>query len=327
MDKDQVPDEISALMKEAERVDNEANESRNNDDNNNLPIVFLPEGKTKLRFYLDPEGKFSRCMYRYKIDGVLNDEGKKITIRLPYQEGNPIEKLQKELENLDYKDAWKYRPSQHFLSYAYLISSSNTQEVVTENIDNAVLLEMKYKVYLRVMSTIRDMNVNTVTDLFTPEKEMNVWVLDYQRGRGGNVSVSTDISLKSSIPPLPETVPPLKEAWIPENATMEDREDDITLVVKHMRKLIDHLTKSKAPDPDAAASTSAPTLKEDLDNMDMENMKPTEGEDDLPFDSNSKSESVECPNKDKGFEFGKFQMEPECIMCEHKSACQQASNT
>jgi len=297
-----LPEEIQKLIKEAEEADT-------GESGEDTPIVFLPEGTTKLRFYLDPQGKFCREMYRYKLNGIETPNGKK-SIYLPYVEDNPIEKLQKELESLGYGNAWMYAPSQHFLCYAWLISSDEKNDAVKLN--QLVILEMKWKVWNQIMSCIREFNPQVVYDMFNPEKEMNVWSINYKRGRGGNVSVAGDMHIKCSIDPLPEGTLPLTQCWVAEGEQQDS--ESVALVVSHMRKLIKQIGSSKEPDQENAARTSPESPP-----FDKEEHTPKES-----IEPPKESTEGSCPSEAKGFKWSDPQMDPECVLCALAKECKEA---
>ena len=175
----------------------------------NTQIVYVPDGVTKFRPYLDSEGEVIRTGFRHKI------RGKKVAVPCLGPDECKICKRLKEISDT-WDEAWRFGSQEYTIMYVWIFESSVPHDNPFMRLNEPVILMGNAKLANEVSYQIKDIeSVNELKAVFNhPTEPSSIWVMRYQRE---NNSLSLEFSPKKAImDPLPEDFPPLREAYFKE---------------------------------------------------------------------------------------------------------------
>jgi len=233
---------IAQLKQEAADVVKE--EKEREEQFGKYPLMWLPNGITKMRLLLDPTGKLIRAVHRYKINDVP----------LPFMgEGSEVEKLVDQLDDLGVQNTWRYRARVWYMSYAYVVQAEEASDMVKLN--THVLLVYNHKVRTEIMKRLNEWPEEFITRMLSVGVPEFAWTFDYKHGSQGNISIGSDPVLQITVPPLEADAKPLVDCWI--TTSTKPSEQDLNKALTFLRNKIQEAKNApQQPDPAAAAPTT-----------------------------------------------------------------------
>lgn len=275
---------IDDLKKEAEAAVKEHEEYRSKkaEESDRPALRFIGEGNTKLRLYLDKEGKLFRSLNRFNINGVkIQDTG----------EGGckEIHSMIEELRSLGDGNAWRLFSAEHVLCYATILSQSKSDDFTL--LDTPLVLVIKPKIYFGFMKCFNEWKSDFLTKMLDPTVEANAFTIDFEFGRDGSANVNADVQLITKVDPLPDKFPPLSEVWY--KVGDQPSAEDVNKIKEYLAGRINAYKNTKAPTENRVDS-SAP----------------------------AQPSQMTCPHEADGMKFGSIQdNDPRCMLCDRESLC------
>lgn len=197
------PETIRRLKETAEK-NREKRAEHVRRDPRKAPIVYVPEGTTLLRFYMDSENNITRTLLRHKM-------GK---ISVPCLDGCPVCTYLSEMEERcpDLPLAWKLRPRTATIVYAWIFSCTENDKFV--KVQTPVILMGNHKLGRELNDHIADIDEEEFAKMLDPQTEHVLWELKSgNNGRDFGLAPSFKTGLMD---PLPNTLYPLSQCIHPE---------------------------------------------------------------------------------------------------------------
>jgi hypothetical protein len=197
---------------QAEKIQNSASarkERSNRNSKNVLPIVYIPDGTLQARFYIDSEGNYVKTFYRHKVNKP---------VKLSFQCLGPdrCKACQRLAEISGWKFAYQWASREQSIAYAYLLSYEGASSDFVK-LETPVILMGNYKLANSLSEEISDLNsLDDIAKFFDPDElYARIKIKSTQRMREFSMKLLNN--QPTTIPPLPDEIPPLSQIMYKED--------------------------------------------------------------------------------------------------------------
>lgn len=202
-------------------------------------LVWLGDGITKFRLYLDHKDQtVARSILRHKINGV----------NIPcLGEGCLICKAYHQVDDMGYGHAYEFAAKERVLSYGVIYDADWMDKSQKETLLNkTVLLMYDWKVKREISTKLGELTTEKISELLDHSVAFPVFSLNYKGGKGGNVSLGFDLTLAKMIP-LPEDYDPLSKCYMA--ADLIPTTEVLTKAISYMMDTAKKAISTKIVDP------------------------------------------------------------------------------
>lgn len=279
----------------------ETRSQRVNENKNQVTLVYVPDGVTKFRPYLDKEGEVLRTGFRHKY-GKLS---------IPCN-GSPECKVCNRLKEISdgWDGAWRFGSQEYTLLYVWIFECSDTQNDYIK-LNEPVILMGTSRLANEVSFLIKETDINDLEETFDPSTPSLMWQLRYDRDKR-SLSVGY-YNRKASMDPLPESFPALSDCYYKKDASSNpDKEAEfLSLLEKAYQKSLS-LGESQSFKPES-------TIHEPVSQKPLENPKseftgqryPVKSGDQKPVCFGHHSDSYD---------------DPDCLLCKLETKCESVTS-
>lgn len=178
----------------------------------NVPIVWIPDGTTFVRFQPDSEGEYRRTLWRHKRNDV--------SFRCS---GPNVCEACRLLRHLDeggrWDMAWQFKSRQVSLAYGVIVEYAGAAKSQYVKTGIPVLLMYTYKLAKRLDAMICDLgSTEEIQKFFDPDEPYRV-VQIHSWDRGLKFSMDLMKRRSAKVSALPEHFPPLREMIFTDDET------------------------------------------------------------------------------------------------------------
>lgn len=181
-----------------------AERSQQASDRNKTTIVYIPEGTTKFRPYLDAEGEPFRTGFRHKF-------GKTAVNCIGPNDCKICKRLKEISEGWD--GAWRFHAQEFVLAYVWIFECSDNSNQYMK-LNEPVLLMGNSRLANEISLQLKDVDVEELQLIFNPTEPSLMWQLRYDRDKK-SLSLGY-FNRKATMDPLPESFPPLSQTYFKE---------------------------------------------------------------------------------------------------------------
>lgn len=203
---------------------------------NQLPIIFIPDGITRLRFFADSEGQIRRVVRRHKKTvprtGSGSGYGDTYTVHLQCLESTPqkcpvCQYIHKKFEEYPgFEPKWEFESRNIVIAYAQIFSyepysdstprDKETIKRINENLNKPIVLMGLRKFLTEFSDQISQLPNDEIEKTFTPEIDHALWEIRSKNFGQNEFSISLNPKITGKMDPLPENTMPLSHVYYPE---------------------------------------------------------------------------------------------------------------
>lgn len=297
-----------------------AERSQQVSDRNKTTIVYIPEGVTKFRPYLDSEGEPFRTGFRHK-------QGKLSVNCLGRDNCNICKRLKEISEGWD--GAWRFHAQEFVLAYVWIFESSDNQNQYIK-LNEPVLLMGNSRLANEISLQLKDVDTDELQLIFNPSEPSLMWQLRYDRDKK-SLSLGY-FNRKATMDPLPESFPPLSQTYFKDGVPPtpeKEREFLMEMEKAYQKACLVKGSISSSPTEVINSSklneTSSPSKSEKVSSDSVSNatemQKKIFQETGKRFPAKSSNETPPC----FGFHDSDTD-DPDCLLCKVETKCETSKS-
>lgn len=199
------------------------------------PIVWIPDGTTKLRFYIDKRRVPLRLIRKLYLHRAV--EANKVKVRC-VGESCQVCKAVKSAAARGYEGSWRFAARLIGLAYGYIYDSTDQSEYMVTK--QAVALVLHSRIVEQINRLIASYNANKAAQVFDPDRPSFLIVIMHKGGRGGKTNVGIDPDIQS-LPAFPDDYPDLDEIYV--KSSDPPKEEDVRTILEEIEQKTVEVTR------------------------------------------------------------------------------------